>query len=205
MKGRALSVDNIMNMKFSVMEFDGEWMEAFGTPERSGSWIIWGKSGNGKTSFALQLSKYLTKFGRVAYNSLEEGARLSMRRALNDVRMAEVKKRIILLHKEPISELKVRLLKKKSPDIIIIDSIQYSGLNASGWKELCEQFPKKLFIAISHEDGIMPAGRTGQSIRYYSDMKIRVEGFRAINVSRAGTKTTYLTVWHQGAFDYWGE
>ncbi len=34
-----------------------------------------------QTRFALQLGKYLTHFGRVAYNSLEEGASVAMRTA----------------------------------------------------------------------------------------------------------------------------
>ena len=66
----AKGVRELLSMKFDVMQFDGPWYDAFGTPERRGVWIIWGNSGSGKTSFALQLCKYLCRFGRVAYDSM---------------------------------------------------------------------------------------------------------------------------------------
>ena len=49
---------------------------------KKGVWFIWGSSGNGKTSFVMQLCKQLTRFGRVAYNSLEEGDDVTMQNAL---------------------------------------------------------------------------------------------------------------------------
>ena len=42
--------------------------------------VVWGKSGNGKTSFVLQLCKELTRYGKVAYDSLEEGSSLTMQK-----------------------------------------------------------------------------------------------------------------------------
>lgn len=57
---------------------------------------VWGNSGNGKTSFVMQLCKYLCRFGRVAYNSLEEGASLTMKNTLIEFGMAEVNRRFLL-------------------------------------------------------------------------------------------------------------
>lgn len=37
----AKGVRELLSMKFDVMQFDGPWYEAFGTPERRGVWIIW--------------------------------------------------------------------------------------------------------------------------------------------------------------------
>ena len=64
-----------------TFKFGGEWAEAFGEPERNGVWFIWGRSGSGKTTFVLQLCKELARFGRVAYDSLEEGTSLTMKNA----------------------------------------------------------------------------------------------------------------------------
>ena len=72
MAKRALSVRDVLAYKPRLLEF-GKWLASIGKPELTGSWMIWGNSSNGKTSFCLQLAKYLSKFGRVAYNSLEEG------------------------------------------------------------------------------------------------------------------------------------
>ena len=41
---KILSVKNIEDAKFQYIPFDGEWYQAFGRPERSGCWIVYGKS-----------------------------------------------------------------------------------------------------------------------------------------------------------------
>ena len=69
----AKGVRELLSMKFDTLPFEGEWYDAFGTPESRGVWIVWGKSGSGKTSFVMKLCKELCKYGRVVYNSLEEG------------------------------------------------------------------------------------------------------------------------------------
>ena len=79
---RAASLDQVLRTRFKVLPFEGEWKDAIGCPELTGSWIIWGNSGNGKTRFALQLCKYLCQFGRVAYDSLEEGVSVSLVKAI---------------------------------------------------------------------------------------------------------------------------
>ncbi|MCK5015827.1 MAG: hypothetical protein KAS32_02045 [Candidatus Peribacteraceae bacterium] len=200
---RAKSVSELLTKKFKTMPFDGDWYASIGKPELAGTWIIWGNSGNGKTRFALQLCKYLTQFGKVAFNSLEEGASLSMRKAFTETGMEEVKRRLVLLDQEPISELFERLSKHKSPDIIAIDSLQYTGMKYKDYRTLRETFPKKLFILISHADGKEPAGRVAKSIRFDAFVKIRVEGYKAFPVSRYGGGEPYI-IWHEGADSYWG-
>lgn len=200
---RAVSVNELLNRSFKTMDFEDEWEDFVGCPERTGSWIIWGNSGQGKTRFALQLSKYLTRFGRVAYNSLEEGASKSMAIAVGDVRMNEVRGRFILLDMEPVTELIIRLGKHKSPDIIVIDSLQYLGVNYAQYKALRDKFRNKLFIFISHADGKLPYGRVAKSIRFDAFIKVRVEGFKAFPTSRYGGGAPY-TIWPEGAADYWG-
>ena len=68
----AKGVRELLSMKFDTLPFEGKWHDAFGTPERCGVWIVWGKSGRGKTSFVMKLCKELCKYGRVVYDSLEE-------------------------------------------------------------------------------------------------------------------------------------
>jgi len=201
---RALSVENIINYKPITLPFTDEWKSFIGTPELCGSWLIWGNSGNGKTRFALQLCKYLCKFGRVAYNSLEEGLSKSMQEAIIATGMQDVARKFMLLDKESLEELKERLSKRKSPDVVVIDSIQYTGMNYKDYKALKEKFPKKLFVLISHADGKEPAGRVAKSIRYDAFVKIRIEGYKALPVSRYGGGEPYI-VWDVGAEKYWGE
>lgn len=201
---RAISVSQLETMTFNELPFEGDFAELVGEPEISGSWLIWGESGNGKTRFALQLCKYLAQFCRVAYNSMEEGASKSMKKAFREVGMNEVKRRVILLDNEPINELRERLVKRRSPDVVVLDSVQYSGMNYRDYRALRSQFSDKLFILISHADGKNPAGRTAKSIRYDAFVKIRVEGYRAFALSRYGGGKPF-TIWDEGAKLYFNE
>ena len=199
---RAISVDQLTKMKFIEMDFEGKWLASFGVPERTGVWLVWGNSGNGKTRFAIQLAKYLTQFGKVAYNTLEEGIRKSMQRAIIDTNMKQVQKRFNILNRESIEDLKIRLRQHKSHDIIIIDSFQYTGLTKKEYIALKEEFPKKLFIFISHAEGKNPEGRPAKFVRYDADLKIRVEGYKAFPVGRFGGGDEFV-IWEQGAADYY--
>ena len=203
---RALSVIDILSYKPKVMNFEGRWFDSFGTPELSGCWLIWGNSGNGKTRFALQLCKYLTNFGRVAYNSLEEGLSFSMKLAVIETGMVCVSRRFVLLDKEPVPELIARLEKKRSPDIVVIDSLQYSGLDKLSAKELTLRFPRKLFVLVSHAEGNHPAGRTAKSIRFDANLKLRVEGYKIpepISRFKEGRCNEFV-IWEERAKEYWG-
>jgi len=203
--GRAVSVTEMLKRKFKIMLFTGIWLATFGKPEMTGVWIFWGHSGNGKTRFLLQLAKYLTRFTKtkVAYNTLEEGARLSMQKAIKETNMLEVGKKFIILDREDIEDLKERLNRRKSPDIIIIDSLQYTDLNKKSYKQLKSEFPKKLFIFISHAEGKLPEGRLAKFIRYDADIKGFIEGYKLNAMSRFGGGAPY-TIWEKGANEYWG-
>ena len=201
---RAIPVKQLLNTKFRGLPFEGEWFLSFGEPELTGTWLIWGNSGNGKTRFALQLAKYLAGFCKVAYNSLEEGVSLSLRTAIEQVNFNGTGRNLILLDKEPIAELITRLEKPRSPEVIIIDSVQYTGLKYTEYKKLRNRFRRKLFILISHAEGKMPEGRVAKSIRFDAMVKIWIEGYRAWPVSRYGGGQPY-TIWQEGAAKYYNE
>ena len=198
---RALSIKDIRAYKPTVMEFDGRWLDSIGKPELTGSWIIWGGSANGKTRFALQLAKYLGRFGKVAYDSLEEGLSLSMQKAIGDVGMADNKRSFVLLDKESVAELEERLEKQRSAQIIIIDSLQYTGLTYADYKRLRDRFRHKLFIFVSHASGREPKGEVGKSVKYDAFVKIYVEGYGAYPQSRYGGGKAY-GIWEDGARKY---
>lgn len=208
---RAISNKNVLAAQFETADFDGPFLASFGRPELRGAWIIWGTSGSGKTTFTLQLCKYLAGFRRVAYNSLEQGLSLSLQRAWERVEMAEAGSNIILLNKESLPELRARLSKRKSPEIIVIDSVQYlTKFYVQQFNELKEDFPDKLFIFISQADkaGKDPAGSVAKHIRYDADIKIKVEGYKAFVTTRyedptKGEGGADFIIWQQGANDYW--
>lgn len=197
---RAISVAEMYKMTFIEMPFEGEWEESFGVPERSGVWILWGHSGNGKTDFAIKIAKYLAQFGNVAYNTLEEGARKSFQLAVQRNNMHQVAKNFVILS-EDMEDLQERLNKRKSPDIIVIDSYQFCALSKSQYKALKKEFPTKLFIFISHAEGKQPEGRAAKFVKYDADVKIWVEGYKAFIQSRFGGGESF-TIWAEGAAEY---
>jgi len=201
---KAVSIAEIMKTNFKDIPFTGEWQNLLGRPQMSACWIIWGQSFNGKTSFSLQLAKELTKYGKVLYNSMEEGIRKSMKEALVRNHMQEVKDSFHLVS-ETMENLEIRLNRRKQADIIFIDSLQYSDVNKAYYKKLKAKFPKKLFIWISHAEGKQPKGRFADFVRYDCDVKIRVEGYKAFCMSRlSGNTNSEYTIWHLGADEYWG-
>lgn len=203
MAKRAWSVTDLLNKKFKLLPFEGDWFAAFDQPELSGSWFIWGHSGNGKTTFMLMLCKELTKFERILYNSLEEGAAHTMQRAFKNAGLASVKRRLILVQ-ETIEEMCVRLDDHKSPNIIVIDSFQYTNLSFDKYRALVRRYPKKLFIINSQAKGKMPLGMTAIRVMYDCSLKIFVEGYRAFSKGRYIGPLGYYTIWDKGAREYHG-
>lgn len=200
---RAYSPTEVQSMNIPSLPFTGEWEAAFGHPDKNGTWIIWGSSGNGKSSFVMQLAKYLCRFGKVAYDSLEESTGLSLQNSLNRHRMEEVNGKFLILDREPMEELSERLKKRRSPDIVIVDSFQYSGLTYASYKALKEAHPNKLLIFVSHAEGMNPEGRAAKKVAYDAGVKIFVQGFRAMCKGRFITKPgNHFTVWDEGAAKY---
>lgn len=201
---RALTINDIFNYRARTLPFADKWLAAIGKPELTGSWIIWGGSSNGKTRFALQLAQYMARYCRVAYDSLEEGLSLSLRTAIETVGFADVKRNFCLLDKESIPDLMQRLKRQRSPQVVIIDSLQYTGLSYQDYKMLRDTFRHKLFIFISHGEGREPKGNVAKSVKYDAFVKIYVEGFKAFSQSRFGGGAEYV-IWDSGARTYWGK
>lgn len=203
---RALSVTDLLNKKYKLFEFDGEWYEAFGQPEARGIWFVWGNSGNGKTTFVLMLIKYLAGFARVAYNSLEEGATHTMQEAFLRVGMEEVGRMVVLLDGEPLADMEKRMQRSKSPDVYVVDSLQYAEMTYAEYKAFKERNRDKLVIFISHADGKLPEGRSAKKIMYDAGLKIWVEGYRALSKGRyIGPNGGTFTIWEEGADKYWNK
>jgi len=80
--------------------------------------------------------------------------------------MDEVKaSRFIVLNNEDIKDIEYRLSKRKSPKIVIIDSIQFLGLNTETYLRWKKRFSEKLFIYVTHLAGNYPEGRTSPTSR----------------------------------------
>ena len=201
----AKGVREMMSMKFKKFPFEGAWYDAFSTPEQRGVWIVYGSTGSGKTSFVMQLCKELCKYGRVVYNSLEEGACLTMQNTLKRYNMMDVNGRFLLLNAEPIDQLELRMKRQKSPDFVVIDSFQYTQMTYAQYIKFKERHRNKLIIFISHASGSKPDGRSAKKVAFDAALKIYVEGKRAFSKGRFIGPVGYFDVWPEEAEKYYGE
>lgn len=200
---RALNVNDILKKEYVTFPMEGRWQAAFGNPERRGVWFIWGNSGNGKTSFVMQLVKELCKWDKVAFDSLEEGMSLTVQNNLIRYGMADVNRRLLFIN-EDMQALKDRLSKHKSVNIVVVDSFQYTQMTYKEYISLKTMFPDKLFIFISHARGKMPKGDAAVSVMYDATLKIWVEGYKAFSMGRFIGETGEYTIWEERAERYWG-
>lgn len=206
--GKAISNRDVAAARFETVPFEGEWLAAIGRPELRGSWLVFGQSGSGKTTFALQLARYLSRFARVAYNTLEQGLSLSFQSAWVRTGMEEAGSAIVVLDKEPLSQLRQRLAKRRSPQVVIIDSLTaLPGFTRKDYLSLVGGFPGKLFVFLAHERKGLPDPAIAETVRRLSEVKIYVEGFRAHVSSRyacpeRGEGVSDYIIWRQGADEY---
>jgi len=201
---RALTIQNILDKKYDLFDFEDEWFDAFDKPEKTGVWFIWGNSGNGKTSFTLKLMEHLSRFEHIVFNSREEGTKHTLKKSLVKFNMQDDKNKIHVVD-ENMEVFTKRLNLKKSAKIAVIDSYQTTQMTFNDYLKFKEQFPKKLIIFISQASGRKPTGRPAESVMYDASLKICVEGYKAFSKGRyIGTKGNY-TIWPEKAFDYWGE
>lgn len=191
---------NELNEK--TFAFEGEWRDLVGKPAEKGVWIVWGKSFQGKTSFCIRLVKYLASLGKkIAYVSLEEGAGKSIQKAWQRENMVSENARVSLWSELTVEELKEELRKQRSPKVVVIDSLQYLGINYQGYKLLKEEFKSKLFIFVSQAtEQKEPMGTTAVKVRYDAGVKIMVDGFIATGNSRYGGGKPMI-IWEKGVME----
>ena len=204
---RAYSVSNVLSKKFNPLEFTGEFEASLGKPDKAFSAIIFGGSGQGKTEAAIKFAKYLTNFGKVAYDSLEQGLSATIQSALIRNHMDTCGNSFILLDREPFEDLIVRMSKPKSPDFLFIDSVQYTRINKTQYYQLKELMLKKGkgIVWVSQAKGKEPKGALADDIRYDVDLKLWVEGFKLFPDGRLNGGGEPYVVFAKRAAKYWNE
>ena len=199
-----LTLKNVVDTKIPVFDFTGEWYDAFGKPQRNGVWFIYGNSGHGKTSFLLMLIKQLANFDNIIFVPYEEGnVSVALQNGINRLGLLEANKKVLVCT-HSLEELEKRLSKRKSPEIVIIDSLDVSEIKRiKQVSELKNRFKNKTFIFTGWAAGKDPASKIGKDVLYLANQKIFVEGYRAISRGRSFGERGYLTIWEKKATEYW--
>lgn len=207
---RLLSLKNIDDKKHTVIAFTGLWLELMGTPEKTGCWIIYGKSAQGKTSFMMQLARELDEMKyRIIIISLEEGDSLSFRDALHRSGIITGVHKITVSTGATVEELDEYLSGiSRKPDMIFVDSAQYwsNQYKATATKiiDLRSKYTSIVFIMTSHVLGNEVEGNDAYQIKRDAFCRIQIEGHTAFYRGRgSGGTTGQYTIWKEGAEEYW--
>lgn len=201
---RRLSAKQVLTIKFDTIRLGGGWDECVGEIETTGIWFIWGNSGNGKTSAVVSLCKELSAFGKVLYNSREEGVSLTMQNTLRRYGMGELGSRFQLANMS-LQELDEKISQQRSPKFVVLDSFQFMGLTYKDFRAFCEKHKNKMLIFVSRTRGRQPEGRAAISAMYDASCKIWVEGYKAFSKGRFVGTTGEMTIWDEGAKKYWSD
>lgn len=202
---KVLSLKNVEDMKHDPIPFEGEWYQAFGRPERSGIWIIYGKSGQGKTHFSLLMAREFDRMGfRTMFIPLEMGYSKDFKEEIWEAGIRSGISKIILSDScDGIKDLDEYLSRQRSPDVIFIDSIQYfvaqCGVRAEDVIALRKKYRSKIFIFISHVDGREVDGRVAYDVKRDSFKRIYIDKFKATYMGRGkGGPKGYYIIWEEG-------
>lgn len=200
---RAYTPAEILAKKFKVVPWGETWIQAFKQPEVTGIWVANGNSTNGKSSFIMELAKELAiTLGKGFLNAYEEGTKMTLQDLIKQSGLDAVNGKIGI-NKESILEMINRAQKPKSPKFYIVDSIQASRLTRKEYIMLQELSERKLIIFTSRSEGKLPKGNLAQDIWYDADLKIWIEGYKAISCGRHNPGGEYI-IWEEGASKYWG-
>ncbi len=189
---KAYSYADIEKINFKTIKVSEKFQKHWGQVERSGSILLYGSSGHGKTTYAMQVMKDICAFQKVHYNSAEEGIRMSFKRSLKLNNMKSVRSKFTF-SKEKYDDMVLRLRKKRQPKVVIVDSVQYcfKGKRDTDYYNLIEEFDTTLFIFLSHMAKGEPKGSIADAIRWDCQNRILIKDFKAyIEKSRCGADET---------------
>ena len=206
---KTLNVKTFLTKKFDILPFSGIWQKSFGNPCKQFSVMIYGGSGEGKTELAMKLGKYLTNFGKVAYDSIEQGDSHTLQMTVERNNLEMVADKFQIIDGENLTELTVRLKKQRSPDFVIIDSVQYLNATKEEYFEFKKEFyGKKGIIWISHTEGKdldAVKGALAKSIWYDVDIQVPVKGFKGFPKKRLNGGGGEYIIDEKRAADYYAK
>lgn len=200
---RQKSVRAILAHRVRSYNFTDKWAENFGHPEVGSKWLVWGPSASGKSSFVMQLAKYMSQFGRVEYYADEEGVTAkSLQMRLHRYNMKSCGGRFVVLDQASYDDIVERMELKRSSAIYIFDSWQTMNFTIEQFRGLCKRFPTKTMIWVSREERGEPAGQSARKAKYDCDVKIHVKGYAAKCLGRfipeAGKE---FVIWDEGYYN----
>lgn len=179
---RLLTVKNVYDIKHEIFTLSEPWSTVLGEVDKNGLWLIWGAEKNGKTWLALQLANYLSTIQQVLYISAEEGVGFAFVESCKRAKIESKNKMLKISEYLTIDELREKLDKRRSADIIFIDNITVYNdeLKNGQLRKLLNDYSTKLFIFLAHEDRGDPYTATAKLARRLAKVIIHVKGLACV-------------------------
>lgn len=192
-----LTINNILAQKHRLMDFDGAWRATFGTPSAVGVWTIQGRSGSGKTTFALMLTQYLQKVQkrRIIYWSIEQCGDYGFQSAVRRAGLATGGVKFFGNDPDAMEQVITEMERRYGYNVLIIDTLtalhynRERGFSQRDFNAFAKRLQDKLIVFVCHEkEGSNGAIETpaGDYIKQQANVKITVVGFVAYANARAG-------------------
>jgi hypothetical protein len=192
---RTLGVHYIMNKVYKSLAMEGQWLNTFGALSDPFTMLVFGHPKNGKTSFMMMFAKYLTNFGKVFYNSIEEGDSKTIQDAFVRNRMDEIPDgKFMLGDRYFFADMMEKLAKPNSGRFVFIDSRDFINLTCQQFKKLKATFKHKSFIIVCWETAGKPSGKFAKDIEFIVDVVVHVSNFKAYPRSRFGGNQEFV-IW----------
>lgn len=157
----------IQSMEFSTLPFTGVWKTFLGMPSENFKIMVYGRAGNGKSTFSLLLAGYLSRnlHKRVLYVAGEERFGYTLKEKVQ--RLGIANENLYLADELPYSF--------NGYDVIFFDSVNTLDLDAS----VLETFPKDKAYVWIFQSTKTGQYRGSQAYSHNSDTVVKVEKLKA--------------------------
>jgi hypothetical protein len=173
---QVMSLQDFQKIEFNNLEMSEEYKNLFGNPPENFNMLVYGESGNGKSTWSINFAEYLANnHGKVLFNSSEEGLGETLKRKLVDKKSQHLD----LSQCKNFESLKGILPKKGKYRFVFIDSINDMNLTVKDLKELRAMDENRAIIFI------MQATKGGEykgdsGFRHEADYVIKLENYNPI-------------------------
>lgn len=144
---RIMSINDMFKQKFEIMPLQAPWNELMQNVPPNLRVMVYGQGKNGKTSFSLQLAKYLTQHGRVLYNFADQGISATTQQLLTDTGLRDAKN-IYISDGRTLPELD-EAIKAAKPQFVFVDLMNNYEVDPRTFENFMKvQHPNTGFILV---------------------------------------------------------